>query len=132
MLLNLTTMLSTETTYKFITTRHSNSRYFNSRSLPEDEPESGHKSGGASVSPKKKSPTRANSMPPRPNRPQVLKRNATEIPMTAVATAVQAAAPVATPIETYSINGINYTTYTTFRSPMTPDDPPPGTQTSLD
>ena len=66
--------------------------------------------------PKKRSPTRANSMPPRPNRPQVLKRNTTEIPVVA--------AP--TPVETYSINGVNYTTYTTFRSPMTPDDPPPG------
>ena len=62
---------------------------------------------------KKKSPTRANSMPPRPNRPQVLKRHATEVPVTS-------AAPGATPVETYSINGINYTTYTTFRSPMTP------------
>ncbi len=100
--------------------------------MPEDEADSGPKSG-TGLSPKKKSPTRANSMPPRPNRPQVLKRNATEIPMTALTAAAAPAtvAPVATPIETYSINGINYTTYTTFRSPMTPDDPPPGTQTGL-
>ena len=26
------------------------------------------------------------------------------------------------PVETYAVNGINYTTYTTFRSPLTPDD----------
>jgi hypothetical protein len=46
--------------------------------------------------------------------PQVLKR--TELP----------AAATPTPVETYSINGVNYTTYTTFRSPMTPEDAPPG------
>ena len=46
-------------------------------------------------------------MPPRPNRPQVLKKINSE------------------PKETYSVNGINYTTYTTFRSPLTPDDIPP-------
>ena len=45
-------------------------------------------------------PSRANSMPPRPSRPQVLKK--------AVVTSEAAK-------ETYSINGINYTTYTTFR-----------------
>ena len=56
---------------------------------------------------KRSPPARANSMPPRPNRPQVLKKINSE------------------PKETYSVNGINYTTYTTFRSPLTPDDIPP-------
>jgi hypothetical protein len=51
-------------------------------------------------------------MPPRPNRPQVLKRNVAELPA--------AAAPAPAALETYSVNGVNYTTYTTFRSPMTP------------
>lgn len=62
---------------------------------------------------KKRSPTRANSMPPRPTRPQVLKRPPAEVPLS-----------VCSPLETYNINGVNYTTHTTFRSPMTPDDPP--------
>ena len=57
---------------------------------------------------KRSPPARANSMPPRPNRPQVLKK-----------------IPNSEPKETYSVNGINYTTYTTFRSPLTPDDIPP-------
>ena len=26
------------------------------------------------------------------------------------------------PTETYSVNGVNYTTYTTFRSPITPEE----------
>jgi hypothetical protein len=29
-----------------------------------------------------------------------------------------------TAAETYSVNGVAYTTYTTFRSPLTPDDNP--------
>ena len=63
-------------------------------------------------SPKKRSPTaRANSMPPKPSRPQVLRRSsASEAP------------PASTAIETYTVNGVNYTTYTTFRSPITPDE----------
>lgn len=76
-------------------------------------------SNAANEAPKKRSPIRANSMPPRPNRPIVLKRNVPDIPL-----AAPAAAPA--PVETYCVNGVNYTTYTTFRSPMTPDDPPPG------
>ena len=56
---------------------------------------------------KKRSPTRANSMPPRPSRPQVLRR--ISVPMSGQTD------------ETYSINGVNYTTYTTFRSPLTPE-----------
>lgn len=52
---------------------------------------------------KKMSPTRTQSMPAR-NRPEILRRNSE--------------------VETYSINGVNYTTYTTFRSPITPDEIP--------
>ena len=54
-------------------------------------------------------PARANSMPPRASRPQVLKKF--EI-------------SDSNNLETYSINGVNYTTYTTFRSPLTPDEIP--------
>ena len=50
---------------------------------------------------------RANSMPPRAIRPQVLKKVETGQPQ-----------------ETYNINGVNYTTYTTFMSPLTPDEIP--------
>ena len=57
---------------------------------------------------KKRSPTRANSMPPRPNRPQVLRRSMiAEIPMSGSSSSTNK--------ETYSVNGVNYTTYTTFR-----------------
>merc|ERR1719158_2267552 len=35
------------------------------------------------------------------------------------------------PTETYSVNGVNYTTYTTFRSPITPDDCPESVSTRL-
>ena len=56
---------------------------------------------------KKKSPTRTHSLPPRPTRPMVLKRIED---------------PAST--ETYSVNGVNYTTYTTFRSPITPEECP--------
>ena len=54
---------------------------------------------------KRSPPIRANSMPPRATRPQVLKK-------------------VENPKETYNINGVNYTTYTTFMSPLTPDEIP--------
>lgn len=63
---------------------------------------------------KKRSPTRANSMPPRPNRPQVLRRSmVSDIPVSTGET-----------VETYAVNGSTYTTYTTFRSPITPDEMP--------
>ncbi|XP_059079130.1 uncharacterized protein LOC131877469 [Tigriopus californicus] len=63
---------------------------------------------------KKRSPTRANSMPPRPNRPQVLRRSmVTDAPVSTGET-----------VETYAVNGSTYTTYTTFRSPITPDEMP--------
>ena len=72
---------------------------------------------------KKRSPTaRANSMPPRPLRPQVLRRSsATEmaLPTPITSTSVN---PSSGNVETYNINGVNYTTYTTFRSPITPDE----------
>ena len=48
-------------------------------------------------------------MPPRASRPQVLKKIETNFGDSK---------------ETYSINGVNYTTYTTFRSPLTPDEIP--------
>ena len=86
----------------------------------EESPTHRNASSGVADAVKKRSPTRANSMPPRPNRPQVLKRVVAEVPLAAPS---PAAAPAA--VETYSVNGVNYTTYTTFRSPMTPDDPPP-------
>ena len=58
---------------------------------------------------KQRSPAaRANSMPPRASRPQVLKK----------------IGDFGDAKETYSINGVNYTTYTTFRSPLTPDEIP--------
>jgi len=60
-------------------------------------------------SPKKRSPTRTHSLPPRPSRPMVLKR-------------IEGYAETPASSETYSVNGINYTTYTTFRSPITPDE----------
>ena len=56
---------------------------------------------------KRSPPMRANSMPPRATRPQILKK---------VETGQQK--------ETYNINGVNYTTYTTFMSPLTPDEIP--------
>ena len=56
---------------------------------------------------KRSPPMRANSMPPRAIRPQVLKKVETGQPQ-----------------ETYNINGVNYTTYTTFMSPLTPDEIP--------
>lgn len=59
---------------------------------------------------KKRSPIRTQSMPPRPNRPQVLRKS-----MIVADDNNQ---------ETYSINGVSYTTYTTFRSPITPDEYP--------
>ena len=33
------------------------------------------------------------------------------------------------PTETYSVNGVSYTTYTTFRSPITPEDCPESVST---
>ena len=60
------------------------------------------------VNDKRSPPMRANSMPPRAIRPQVLKK----VPETGQ------------PKETYNINGVNYTTYTTFMSPLTPDEIP--------
>ncbi len=71
------------------------------------------KTPATQLSPKKKSPTRANSMPARPTRPQVLRRSMI------VDTDSSAASS-----ETYSVNGVSYTTYTTFRSPITPDEVP--------
>lgn len=66
---------------------------------------------------KQRSPTaRANSMPPKPSRPQVLRR---EVVPAAPPPPPQQAGVVT---ETYSVNGVNYTTYTTFRSPITPDE----------
>ncbi len=77
---------------------------------------------------KVRSPTRANSMPPRPNRPQVLRRSMiAEVPLTgssAAAAGAGAAPAVGAGKETYSVNGVSYTTYTTFRSPITPDEVP--------
>merc|ERR1712055_830701 len=64
-------------------------------------------------------------MPPKPSRPQVLRREV--IPAAAAALPpppqTQPAPPRAGVVtETYSVNGVNYTTYTTFRSPITPDE----------
>ena len=72
---------------------------------------------------KKRSPTsRANSMPPRPSRPQVLRRSSTtDMPLQSSSSTSNASATAANS-ETYNINGVNYTTYTTFRSPITPDE----------
>ena len=58
-------------------------------------------------SPSKRSPARTASLPPRPSRPLVLRR--------------ELAQPAQEAAETYSVAGVNYTTYTTFRSPITPD-----------
>ena len=58
-------------------------------------------------SPSKRSPARTASLPPRPSRPLVLRR--------------ELAQPAQDAAETYSVAGVNYTTYTTFRSPITPD-----------
>ncbi len=64
---------------------------------------------------KKRSPTRANSMPPRPTRPQVLRRSmVAEVPLSGAA-AAGSGAPTGQNKETYSVNGVSYTTYTTFR-----------------
>ena len=73
-----------------------------------------NKPGGSGGDGKKKSPTRTHSLPPRPTRPMVLKRMED---------------PAST--ETYSVNGVNYTTYTTFRSPITPEECPDSVSTRL-
>ena len=72
---------------------------------------------------KKRSPTaRANSMPPRPSRPQVLRRSSTtEMPLKSPLNPSSANTSTSN-AETYNINGVNYTTYTTFRSPITPEE----------
>ena len=58
------------------------------------------------VNNKQRSPAaRANSMPPRASRPQVLKKIGD----------AQESYKIGDAKETYSINGVNYTTYTTFR-----------------
>merc|ERR1712223_936876 len=70
---------------------------------------------GELVNNKQRSPAaRANSMPPRASRPQVLKKIGD----------AQESYKIGDAKETYSINGVNYTTYTTFRSPLTPDEIP--------
>ena len=73
---------------------------------------------------KKRSPTaRANSMPPRASRPQVLRRSSTtDMPLQPANPADPSNSSTTTAAETYNINGVNYTTYTTFRSPITPDE----------
>ena len=78
---------------------------------------------------KKRSPTaRANSMPPRPTRPQVLRRSSTtdmqlQPSASSISTTTSGQYTAATEgAETYNINGVSYTTYTTFRSPITPDE----------
>ena len=78
--------------------------------LPSPPPPPVHQGGPESLPPNsewvknRSPPARANSMPPRASRPQVLKKMDSK--------------------ETYNINGVNYTTYTTFMSPLTPDDIP--------
>ncbi|XP_023341633.1 SH3 and multiple ankyrin repeat domains protein 3 [Eurytemora carolleeae] len=74
---------------------------------PKGIPDVAYKSSVKSddVGAKKRSPTRTHSLPPRPSKPLVLKR--VEEPVGGV--------------ERYKVNGVNYTTYTTFRSPLTPD-----------
>ena len=72
---------------------------------------------------KKRSPTaRANSMPPRPSRPQVLRRSSTTDMTLPSAINTASTNPSTANVETYNINGVNYTTYTTFRSPITPEE----------
>jgi len=67
-------------------------------------------SNGQNILVEKSSPTRAKSMPPRPIRPQVLQHGPAEIPRSS-------------PPEAYNYKNVSYTTHTTFRSPITPDDP---------
>ncbi|CAB4064250.1 SHANK [Lepeophtheirus salmonis] len=66
------------------------------------------------VTKQKKSPTRANSMPPRP-KPLLTSPPPSTPPPPPPPVEGQA-------METYKVNGVKYTTYTTFRSPLTPDD----------
>ena len=72
-------------------------------------------------SPKKRGspPTRAHSMPPRPSRPQVLRRSMiAEIPVSSSSSNSVDPSVAISPqaMEMYAINGVSYTTYTTFRS----------------
>ncbi|XP_040569344.1 uncharacterized protein Prosap isoform X2 [Lepeophtheirus salmonis] len=94
------------------------------------------------VTKQKKSPTRANSMPPRP-KPLLVRKMEQQLPdipsnplpppPPPALQQQQTSPPPSTPppppppvegqaMETYKVNGVKYTTYTTFRSPLTPDD----------